>query len=529
MKINPVYTDINDVSINDYLLKCGVKDPLNYLKGNYIEPFEHYKNINVWCEILHEYLNNDDNIIYLLVDSDYDGFASGSLFYNYCKLVNPNCYIIPIFHEGKGHGLSDTYKYISKLESGLLVILDAGSRDKDKIQQLTRKGFKIIVADHHECSEDNDFILVNNQMIGVENKGLSGTGVTWKCLNCYDKKYGYKYSNNFISYVMVSLISDSCPLIYDEQFTFIKWGKRNVHKNLIPLVELNKGETNHDYSFGCIPLINSVVRMGTQENKSTLFKLFCGELNESEINEIIKIAKELHKKQSQEANKLMNKVEIITDKVIVLGKINEPTTLTGYVAQKISKKYNKPVFLVHENDNRCGGSFRSNFNISDIISNADLLTYDGGHDCAGGVSYSKLDEDKVIDYIDNLTLSEPVLDVFISLSCNCLSDKLFSFVDHFKTLWGKGIDYPIVYINKFTPDKVLIYDKVIKIVSNNVNYLLFNVTDEQKEIFKNQNISLDIIGEPSYNYYRNQKEKQIVIQRYNIFENKKLTEDEIFA
>ena len=460
------------------------------------------------------------------------------MFYNYCKLINDNCNIIPIFHNAKQHGLSDkdaVNEILSYSIKGLVVVLDAGTNDIIEIGNLEDLGYKCIVADHHDSNEFmKPFILVNNQYSdNVINKGLSGTGVTWKCLSRYDELYGYKYAKQFISYVMVSLISDSCPLIYNEQYTFIKWGKKNIHKNLIPLVNENKGDTNTDYSFGCVPLINSVIRMGKKDDKIKLFDLLCGKLDGDGINDILSIAKKLHNKQSSDATKLMSDVNIITDKNIILGKISKQTSLTGYVAQKLSTKYNKPVLLVHnadDKDNICGGSFRSSINIYDAIYNSNgLLKYEGGHEgYAGGVSYNSLNEQQVIDYLDNITLCEPCTDVLIDTVITCLPNQLFDFNKRYNALWGKGIPTPNIYIEKFEPSAIKIYDKVIRIEKGDISCVIFFPTNEQKEMFNKSNISLDIIGEPCYNVFNSRTNKQILINKYNITVNKEISWEDIF-
>ena len=103
------------------------------------------------------------------------------MFYNYCKLINDNCNIIPIFHNAKQHGLSDkdaVNEILSYSIKGLVVVLDAGTNDIIEIGNLENLGYKCIVAVHHDSNEFmKPFILVNNQYSdNVINKGLSGTG-----------------------------------------------------------------------------------------------------------------------------------------------------------------------------------------------------------------------------------------------------------------------------------------------------------------------------------------------------------------
>ena len=197
----------------------------------------------------------------------------------YCKLVNLNCIIEPIFHDKnpKAHGLNDdeVMGYLKSQESSYLFINDASTNDTDFMEELVNLKWLIFTTDHHLQSIDNPYCtLVNNQISNnVINKGLSGTGVIWKCLKRYDEVYNYNYAKYLISYVMCSIISDSMSLLYEENYSFIKWGKMNIHKNLLPFVEaFNKGDTNKDYSYGFVVKMNSTIRLGTLNDKKDLLR-----------------------------------------------------------------------------------------------------------------------------------------------------------------------------------------------------------------------------------------------------------------
>jgi single-stranded-DNA-specific exonuclease len=528
MNINPIYSNINDISIESYLSYYGVENPTEYMKGNSVEPNTHYDCIDAFCSVLHIWLKYN-NKMYLLVDPDVDGYFSASMFYSYCKLINPDCNIIPIFHEGKGHGLSDdtTFRQAKLIDEGLLVILDAGSNDKSYIKKLC---IPCIIADHHDVENRSDLILVNNQLSkNVINKGLSGCGVTWKCLSRYDELYGYKYAKQFISYVMITLLSDSCPLNYNEQYTFIKWGKKQIHPFLQPFIDrLNNDETNKGYSFGLIPCINALNRLGTMEDKEELFKALCGEIN---ADNIIDKCISLHNKQSNEAKKIADNAEIITDKQVVLAKINESTTLTGLVANKLMGKYSKPIILVHNNEanDQFDGSVRSPIDLRETFNSTKLFMYASGHPCAFGVGYKKDNEQNIVNYLDNqIKLCEPYETVLIKLKVNSLTNKLFAFNESYKEYFGNNIPIPNIYIDKFKPDDIQDYGKVIRITKGDVRFVLFYPTNEQKEMFKKSNIYIDIIGEPCYNVFNGKKEKQIIINKFEVSKNKKQTLEDIF-
>ena len=48
----------------------------------------------------------------------------------------------------------------------------------------------------------------------------------------------------------------------------MKWGRIKIHPNLQPFVDaLNKDDTNRGFSYGMIPCLNSMIRLGTKYNK----------------------------------------------------------------------------------------------------------------------------------------------------------------------------------------------------------------------------------------------------------------------
>ena len=106
MQIEPLYDKTDFVTIQDYLSKCGVQDVDLWLKHKYLDDVNNYTNIDEFCKKLYNALTNKQKI-YLLVDSDLDGFMSSSMFYVYCHSIYKDCCIHPIFHTGKQHGLDN--------------------------------------------------------------------------------------------------------------------------------------------------------------------------------------------------------------------------------------------------------------------------------------------------------------------------------------------------------------------------------------------------------------------------------------
>lgn len=448
----------------------------------------------------------------------------------YCKLVNLNCIIEPIFHDKnpKAHGLNDdeVMGYLKSQESSYLFINDASTNDTDFMEELVDLKWLIYTTDHHLQSIDNPYCtLVNNQISNnVINKGLSGTGVIWKCLKRYDEIYGYNYAKGLISYVMCSIISDSMSLLYEENYSFIKWGKMNIHKNLVPFIEtFNKGDTNKDYSYGFVVKINSTIRLGTLDDKNDLFYALCGELDD--MDDLINRMNKLHTKQSNEVNKLIeNNVEEVYNNKIGLFNINTKSSLTGLVANKLMSKYNKPILLVYKNEKgECSGSCRSPIPIKNQLNKSGLFVFNEGHLSSFGTCYMKDKEQDIINYFENMELEEPTETVLLSTNTSSLSNNLFNFKEDNKQYFGTNIPIPKFHIHSIYINgkdiRELGNGSAIKFSYKSVDFIKFFCSKDLKEqlhIGKNKQLSIEVIGELDKNIFRNKITNQVIIDKIEV-------------
>jgi single-stranded-DNA-specific exonuclease len=537
MKIKSMYDDINDVTIESYLEKCGVDNVDEYLKGNSIESTTNYDNIDEWCDLLHKYITSD-NPIYLLVDCDMDGWSSASLFYTYVKIVNNNANIIPLFHHknSKAHGLADNeiMEQLKKEIPSLLAIVDAGSEDEKECKKLKELGYEIITSDHHSSSHYNtECVLVNNQASkNVINKGLSGCGVTWKCLKRYDELYGYNIAKDLISYVALGNASDSMSMVYQENRAFSKWGFTNIHKNLQPLFDYFISEkdiiTNINTVWNLTPKGNALIRIGELQDKIDFFYFMCGEYKDTD--EIIDRLKKCHSKQKTEREKLFEEVEIVYNGVCILAKIKSKTPLTGLVANILSSKHLKPVLLVHDVDNvdLSYGSVRSVVPIKKALEDSGLFEYNKGHeDFSLGTAYKTSNEQKIIEYLDNLTtVQEPCIGTLASTTIKSIPNHLYSLTDDYKHLWSsKGVPSPTYHIKPFTiyntDIQALGKGSTIKFNKDGLDFIMFFVSNDMKENVLLMNkpktkLSIELIVELSVNKYTSPKNGKTYINNQAI-------------
>ena len=476
---------------------------------------------------------------------------SSSMFYVYFKTIYPNINIQPFFHHvnPKAHGLGDddVFEQIKSCEPSLLVMLDAGSGDLERSRKLRELGFDICCADHHSFKVWNkECVLVNNHMSkNVTNKGLCGTGVTWKCLKRYDELYGYNIANSLISYVAFANVSDSMLLTYQENRAFAKWGFKRVHKNIKPFFDefIKDDVTNESVAWNVTPKGNALIRIGELQDKIDLFYALCGEYDHADI---IARMKSYHTKQNTSKTKLMEDVDIVYKGTCILAKMKTKTALTGLIANSLSSQYLKPILLINQNNDdnidTYGGSCRSVVPIKKQLLDSGLFEHCDGHeDYAFGVQYKKENEQAIIDYLDTVvSVSEPCTDVLISSSLECLPTSLYSLKMAYNDLWSKGVESPIVHIPPFTINshdiQLLGKDKrTMKFNKDGVDFMLFRISNQTKADFhvddkKNIKLSVEIIGEPSLNVYMGRSKKQIMIDKYevNVIEDKILDWEDLF-
>lgn len=465
---------------------------------------------------------------------------SGSLLYVFLKRLNNDLNIIPIFHNEnkKAHGLGDkeVMKYLLSVNPSVLFCPDSTTNDVKECKKLKNLGWDIYILDHHCIEKENPYAtVINNQLGNVNNINGCGTLVTWHCCSYVNKKI----ANELISYVAIANIGDSMSMLSEENMTFKKWGLNRIHKNLKPFVEkLNKGNTPKDYSFGLITCFNSLIRLGTLEDKNNLFKGLCGELNEQGIQTIIDRCKELHTRQGSLVRKMFNDIESNVDNngKAIIYILDEKTPLTGLVANKLLGKFNKPIILVHKRDsNEMAGSVRSPIPLKDLFNSTDLFNYNQGHLCAFGTSFQENKLEDVKEYINSLDLSnEPEVKVIKSKEAKEIKIKDLSVLYDYSEFWGKDIEEPLWHIKNITLNKndlkfLGANSNTVKFSYKGIDFIKFFCSKNDIDNFnKYKNMNIEIVGTFNYNEWRGKKTPQVIISKYEIKEKEELSIDDIF-
>lgn len=434
MKTKLVNKDIRNNYTNELLLERGLnEEALNYFltvpNDNALQDPDDLANIEKGSQLFDEIINSKDCNLCIIVDSDVDGFTSAAIFIQYLRKFNKDIGIIPILHEGKGHGLSDTIGKIFDLLKKdsiikYVILPDAGSNDYEYIEQLGDEGIKSLILDHHIVEPDTKFsdhaVIINNQLSEKYiNKNLCGAGVTWQFCRYEDKCYGTNYADEFIDLAALGIVSDMMSMLDIENRYIVHTGFANIKnyffKALCEKQSFSMGGkvTPITVAFYITPLINAMIRAGAEDEKQRCFQAFIdghamveshkrgakGTFEEVAI-ESARECTNARAKQNRILDKAVEQLEIkihkynlLENKILFVRLDDEdfPPELNGLCAMKLAAKYQKPTIVARLNEEgEIKGSSRG-LNESELKSFKNFMdesgyfTFTAGHDNACGI------------------------------------------------------------------------------------------------------------------------------------------------
>lgn len=575
MNYRLIKNSLNDIDNpkQTILLNRGIENWKRYLNlnENCIHDFNLLKNIDKAVSCFIKHIENKSRI-HIIVDSDVDGYTSASMVYRYIKQLGKDINVTYSLHTKKQHGISDDIEIPKDCE--LLIIPDAGSNDIEQCKELTEKGIDVIILDHHICDKQNDFaIVVNNQMCDYPNKNFCGAGIVYKFLKAIDEELWEDYADKMLDIVALGNISDVMDMRECETRYYVDLGLSKIRSKLFKaLIEKQSYSMNGvvnitSVQFYVTPILNSMIRVGSAEDKDLLFRAFIetdevfkykkrGETEESDEDIYTRAARLCYNaknRQGKEVQKgvdaideLIQEKEIYKDKVMfinvsdILGE-----TLTGLVAIKIAEKYNRPCLLLRRQKVRedgslyYGGSCR-NFDNSPIESLKDFLDSTGtfefvqGHDNAAGISIPRENVAKSIKLCNERLADidfQKCFNVDFDISASDLSVGFIKAIDEMKDIFGQGIKEPLVHIKN-----IPIWSENFFVMGKNSNswkvindegyaFVKFNVDVDKDEVLQiyNSNLdreeeyslgSIDVVGTVSINNYNNILTPQIIIKDY---------------
>ncbi|RFZ78306.1 hypothetical protein DS742_14430 [Lacrimispora amygdalina] len=532
--------------LEDILKLKGIKDIPSFLNPTLdnTESELLLDNIELARDVYVRHIVNNDEID-LLVDCDVDGYTSAANIYLYTKKINQKIKINCFIHEGKIHGLQDKIDIISSTNSKLVIVPDAGSGDLKECQALINSGKDVIILDHHSIKEgrNNPAIVVNNQLSPrVSDKAMTGVGITYKFTKLLDKHFKVDYADDYLDLVALGMIGDRADVLNLQTRYLINEGlklMRNMtgkNKLIRTLVEaqmyaMNNKVTLNSVGFYICPLINSMIRLGTYEDKSILFEAMCNSDKSLERKVpgkgMVRMSiQEYTLRACQSTNRKQKKLTeesaaVLSESINLYGLDKLPILIcnaedkvdsnsTGLIANKLADQYQRPCLLMRRKGDICKGSGRG-YDKCEILDfnqwckETKLFNKVDGHPGAFGCQITFENTNKLFEILSTMKrIDEPTYHIYGIYEADVIHDQIIRNVAKHDDIWGNSVSEPIFLI-KNVPCNIY-YLNLLGSKQNKIEFEYHNIkftkqtkgsslsSDYKELIAIGENIEFDIIG-----------------------------------
>lgn len=561
LKSEEKYNPFISTSIRDLIFKNrGIDNIGKYSNPTIDDLLDPYllDNIKDGINLLHQHIHKENNI-FLIVDSDVDGYTSAAIFHNYFTKAHPKIRLTWMVHAEKSHGIN-----LDRIPEGthLVVCPDSSSNEYDKHLTLKEQGIDILVIDHHEAPHYSDnATVINNQLSEhYPNKNLSGAGVMFKFCQAYDDAFDYDYAMRYLDLTAFGLVADMMDVREQENRYIIQEGLKNINNSflqgLIQRQEFSLGQNSLNsigIMFYIAPPLNAVTRVGSLEEREMLFTSFingkkiipstkrgaAADATETVTEQAVRIAMNARARQKKLVDQIKEEIDAdlsqqdLTNTPLILIKIESipNRNLTGLIANQLASQYKRPVLLlVDQQDGSFSGSGRNyNYhelnNLKECLQDTTLFEFAEGHQSAFGAAIKEEQLDTFLEKLDTLmpegNLMEDNYIVDFILQADDFSVDMIREITKLRTLWGKGFDEPLIAVENIpvNDNNFTIMGKNqshIKFVHNDITYVKFWAKEKDMMNFEGQDVIVNVVGRCDVNIWNNNFSYQVIINDYMI-------------
>lgn len=516
----------------------------------------------------------------LIVDCDVDGYTSAAIIYKFLKRLYPKISIYSYIHDGKAHGLEEHWEYIRDENYDLVIIPDAGSNDSKYAAEIN---CPILILDHHIVENENfssNMVVINNQLSKeYKNKSLSGAGVVWQF--CYALDQAFHGSDDwvmdYVDLAALGICADMMSGLEIENQWFWREGFSHVQNPFFMAIALKQaysitGKMNTTWgeiqealnptsvAFYIVPMINAMVRVGTEEEKARMFLAFTdghqmipcnkrgakGTMEEAcieSVRECVNARSKQNKIKDNAVAHLEQKIfkhDLLENKILFVRLDDDddfPAELNGLVAMQLSAKYKRPTIVARLNDEGYIRGSSRGLNNSELVSfkqymdSTGLFEYTAGHDNACGISILNSNLPKLHEQANKDLSTYNFGDGYyeVNFERQALADDLHDLIDdlaQYKHIWSQGNDEPMIYVRDLHISKkdIQIMGKnkdTVKLIKNGIAYMKFFAKDLIEELNNySDDIKFEVVGKANLNNWMGQITPQIFIENYEIKEDK---------
>ena len=530
-------------AIEQVLLNRGITDVAHYLNTvdtDILSPLG-LDNMKKGAELLVSHIAQGSKV-YVIVDSDCDGYTSAALLINYLNNLFPAFVQNNIsygMHTGKQHGI-----VLDMLPNDVKLVIapDSASSDYEQHEELSKRGVDVLVIDHHEAPEISQYAcVINNQLCDYANKTLSGVGVVYKFCSYLDQLMNTDYANHYLDLVALGMVADMMDLREYETKHLINVGLKNIanpyFKGMTIKNEYSLGGrvTPFGVAFYIAPYVNAVTRSGTMDEKIVLFESMLdfkafeqipsikrghrpGE-TETRVEQACRNCVNIKNRQTKTRDASLEIIEQIIeeqnllDNKILLIKLGEAqrTTLGGLIANQLMSIYQRPVLILsptsHEILDEQGkvvdteiwweGSGRGP-NVPGLedcrafYESSGLVEYGQGHANAFGLGIKDANIDEFLNWCNNALKDfdfTPKYKVDFIIDAKRMSDNKYDLYNliEYDNLWGQEVEQPKIAISNLviTTDNIqLMKGTTLKITTSgepDVSLIRFRSSEEEFE------------------------------------------------
>lgn len=552
--------------LNDLLISRGITEPVDWMNPDdrfELNPFimsDMGKALNIFNNVL----KGQEPSIGVIVDSDVDGYMSGAIIIKLLKNVNKPITVTPILHPGKEHGI-----ILEELpeDLDLLIVPDAGSSDKEQHIKLLNNGIKIIILDHHEYDNDLDYgnqidniAIVNTMRDNYPNPALSGAGVALKFAKAYYEDKGIPFPMKLYSLAACGLISDVMDISALENKYIIDTGLKYMTEDVFLYELIKKAHYNiekpkpsiKDVGWVIGPNINSIIRLGTLEQKAIILKAMISPLslvnNSSRGHdgeqipayvEAVKLCNNAKKRQTTAVNKCINIIskdlDLQSNNIVYVDENQELNfELSGLIANKLLSEYNRPVILLrHYTDGKDIDQYRGSIrgkaavgfdSFKDTLQDISGVSFVQGHAFAAGIG---IERDMLAEFKAHLNevlapynFNENVYNVELESSVrelNIEAARIFGRDD----IWCHGVEKPNAVITDIPSTNYQCMGtelQHVKIDCGKFDVVIFNDKKLSEALQNGEKYNLSAVGEFDIDKSYNIGRLQFVVKEYELKE-----------
>lgn len=363
--------------------------------------------------------------ILIFGDYDADGVTASAVMFEGLKMAGVEKLEVMLpdrFRDGYGMNQRVLEK-VEQREIDLVVTVDCGSNNNEIVEELERRGVKVVVTDHHElmgaCPKATAVVNPKRKDVEVvlELKDLAGVGVAFMVVRELVERKLIKAGQEkwLLDLVLIGTLCDSMNLTRQNRILSF-YGKIVMEKTrrvglrrLMEELKINK-VTAEAVGFLIGPRINAAGRMASAELALELL------LAESRVDaeRLMQELEQLNQERKSQQTVAVTEIQArgIRDEPIIVEQGDWHEGILGIVAGRLMEEYKKPSFIL-AGEEILKGSGRSfgEFNLAEALKAVSpVLIGGGGHAAACGVKLEKAQFEKfkkrINDFYKSLKLKD---------------------------------------------------------------------------------------------------------------------------